>query len=233
MVSSFRFTFSYILVVWLVKQSFATYNQSMQRTTAALNPTFNWKEYWALPIVAILHVILITYQANPKSFNVVMSPNIQQVVTRMQVAIQTESKPVIKPVPKKKIIKKKPKKKIAKKAQKKQTKPNEKVVAKQISTQKLKALELAKKNFNSLLLNYSKPQYPRRELRRGVTGVVILSFWVKGNGEVERIEISKSSGSNALDSSAVEAAKLWKFKDLGVQVSQVVRLNKRVVYQIN
>lgn len=213
------------MVVWLVKQSFAPYNQSMHRDTAALNFNLNWKEYWTLPLVALLHLGIITYQASYNSFNVSTSPNLKQ-ATRIQVSLIQRSKPT--PVIKK--VKKPAKKKVA--AKKPQPKQAKQVTANQ-SNQKLEALELAKRNFKSLLKNYSRPEYPRRELRRGVTGAVILKFLVKGNGEVIKVSVAESSGNGALDSSAFQAAKQWKFKDLGISSNQVVSLVRRVVFNIN
>jgi TonB family protein len=224
------FKVDYNWVVWLVKQSFAPYNQSMHRDTATLNFSFNWKEYWSLPLVGLLHLAIITYHANYNSFNVSTAPNLNQAV-RMQVSLQKRVKPtpVIKKV-QKPIVKKKPKKKVAK--QKPLPKVQKQVAATQ-SSHKLEALELAKKNFKSLLKNYSRPEYPRREFRRGVTGAVILKFLVKGNGEVVKISVAESSGNGALDSSAFNAAKEWKFKDLGISPGQVVSLVRRVVFNIN
>ena len=79
------------MVVWLVKQLFAQYNHLMHRDTAALNFTHNWKEYWALPLVIILHLIILTYQSNYKSFNVSTSLTIEQ-TTRMKVSLQKKPK---------------------------------------------------------------------------------------------------------------------------------------------
>lgn len=197
----------------------------MHRDTAALNFNLNWKEYWTLPLVALLHLGIITYQASYNSFNVSTSPNLKQ-ATRIQVSLIQRSKPT--PVIKK--VKKPAKKKVA--AKKPQPKQAKQVTANQ-SNQKLEALELAKRNFKSLLKNYSRPEYPRRELRRGVTGAVILKFLVKGNGEVIKVSVAESSGNGALDSSAFQAAKQWKFKDLGISSNQVVSLVRRVVFNIN
>lgn len=219
----------------------------MQRDTAALNFSIGWREYKALPLVVILHALLIGHQFKSLSFNIAKSPGQSQ---RMQVSLvapqlqQTQaSQPktpeitkTLKKVIPKKIIKKK-KKKIAQKVVHQQptrshTKPSNNP-SNSPSNRKLRALEMAKKNFNSLLSQYSRPNYPRKELRRGITGEVILSFLVKGNGEVSGIKIAQSSGNSALDQSAIDAARLWKFKNLGFETAQVVRLLKKVVYQIN
>lgn len=202
----------------------------MHRDTAALNFTHNWKEYWALPLVIILHLIILTYQSNYKSFNVSTSPTIEQ-TTRMKVSLQKKPKQedvvqIRKSFKRKKKLKKK---QVVQKLPPKQTKQ----ASANKSIKKIEALEVAKKNFKSLLKNYSRPEYPRRELRRGVTGSVILQFLVKGNGEVVRVSVAKSSGNGALDLSAFQAAKKWKFKDLGFSSQQVLSLARRVVFNIN
>lgn len=206
----------------------------MYSDTAALNFSISWKDYWMLPIVAILHVIIITYHVNPQSFNIAAAPNLETPASRMQVSLNRVKPSIVRktitkprPIKKKSVIKKQKTKSVKQVAKvQKSTSPSN-------NTHKLKALELAKKNFNSLLRSYSRPNYPRRELRRGITGEVILGFWVKGNGKVVQLKILRSSGNKALDLSALEAAKRWKFKDLGVKTAQVIQLNKKVVYQIN
>lgn len=45
--------------------------------------------------------------------------------------------------------------------------------------------------------------YPRLARERGIQGVVRLRFRVKPHGEVERVEIVKSSGSDILDVASV------------------------------
>ncbi|MEW6615381.1 MAG: energy transducer TonB [Thermodesulfobacteriota bacterium] len=56
-----------------------------------------------------------------------------------------------------------------------------------------------------------KPQYPMIAIRRKMEGVVLLKVEVLGDGGVGKIEVKRSSGYKALDESALEAVKNWKF----------------------
>jgi TonB family protein len=47
--------------------------------------------------------------------------------------------------------------------------------------------------------------YPRVARERGVEGVVMVRFWVLPNGEIEKVNIVKSSGSDILDTASVRA----------------------------
>ena len=56
------------------------------------------------------------------------------------------------------------------------------------------------------------PAYPRIARRRGYEGIVLLSVKVLGNGYVEEITIKKSSGRSILDRAALKAVRKWKFE---------------------
>lgn len=56
------------------------------------------------------------------------------------------------------------------------------------------------------------PAYPRIARRRGYEGIVLLSVKVLGNGEVDEVTIKKSSGRSILDRAALKAVRKWKFE---------------------
>ncbi len=55
------------------------------------------------------------------------------------------------------------------------------------------------------------PVYPSRERDRGIEGTVRLRVAVAADGTVESVEVASSSGSAALDASAAEAVRSWRF----------------------
>ncbi len=55
------------------------------------------------------------------------------------------------------------------------------------------------------------PVYPNRAREQGWKGVVILKVLVSEKGQVEQIEIHKSSGYIILDESALKTIKTWRF----------------------
>ncbi len=72
-------------------------------------------------------------------------------------------------------------------------------------------------NMNSLLI-YSDcmyrppPLYPERERLAGIGGEVLVGFLLDYNGDIQRIQIVKSSGNTAFDQAALGAAgnSRWK-----------------------
>lgn len=56
-----------------------------------------------------------------------------------------------------------------------------------------------------------KPTYPESARRKGSEGTVLLRVLVDAQGRAKTIEINKSSGNTALDDSARDAVKRWRF----------------------
>ncbi len=56
------------------------------------------------------------------------------------------------------------------------------------------------------------PVYPRVARKRGYEGVVLLKVLVGGDGRVEDLLVSKSSGYDVLDRSALKAVREWLFE---------------------
>ena len=57
-----------------------------------------------------------------------------------------------------------------------------------------------------------EPGYPRRALRMGWQGAVVLCLTVGPNGTVTEAVVLESSGYDALDEAALEAARTWRFR---------------------
>lgn len=55
------------------------------------------------------------------------------------------------------------------------------------------------------------PSYPRSARRSGAEGRVVLNVEVRADGRVGSVGVFSSSGSRALDSSAIAAVKRWRF----------------------
>ena len=56
-----------------------------------------------------------------------------------------------------------------------------------------------------------RPEYPDDARRQGHEGRVLLRVFVDQQGEPKTVEVSRSSGSNALDMAATKAIKRWRF----------------------
>lgn len=74
------------------------------------------------------------------------------------------------------------------------------------------------------------PQYPRKLLKKKVTGRVLVSAMIDENGSVASTEVQQSSGHSSMDSSAMNAVKRWRFKP-GIKSGRKVR--SKVVVPIN
>lgn len=56
-----------------------------------------------------------------------------------------------------------------------------------------------------------KPRYPATARRRGIEGMVVFEIFLSNNGSVNKAIITQSSGSGALDKSALKTVKTWRF----------------------
>jgi protein TonB len=65
--------------------------------------------------------------------------------------------------------------------------------------------------FNAAYLRNPAPVYPAIARRSGDQGTVMLKVLVSPEGAPLRVELDQSSGSNALDSAALDAVKGWRF----------------------
>lgn len=61
-------------------------------------------------------------------------------------------------------------------------------------------------------LDGEKPPYPKRAERNGWEGMVLLNLLINANGEVEKVEIAKTSGYELLDQQARASVGAWRFK---------------------
>jgi len=172
----------------------------------------------------ITHGAVLLYKRSGRNFSV-SSQNQPSAITVKINLQQNSSLPKPRPIVKKIVKKPKPikRKTLLKKEELKQEKIKE-------PTQQASG---GPKAFDSMIKNYRQPHYPRIALRRGITGVVKLSLWIKGNGQIEKVIVLESSGHEALDNSALTAAKSWTFKAFDPSSDRSFRLEKRVVYKIN
>lgn len=65
--------------------------------------------------------------------------------------------------------------------------------------------------YNAAYLNNPSPPYPLVARRRGIEGTVLLRAEISTEGEALRVEVKKSSGTEALDQAALEAVRKWRF----------------------
>lgn len=56
-----------------------------------------------------------------------------------------------------------------------------------------------------------QPRYPRIARKRGIEGTVMYEIWLDAQGNQIKQQLLSSSGTEALDQSALEAIKQWKF----------------------
>jgi protein TonB len=74
----------------------------------------------------------------------------------------------------------------------------------------------------------AKPEYPRRALRRGVEGSVLLEFSVDADGNVVSPRVLEARPRGVFDAAALEAVSKWKYEALGAESSALqVRLTFR------
>jgi protein TonB len=67
----------------------------------------------------------------------------------------------------------------------------------------------------------SKTKYPKRAKRLKKQGIVLVSFIIKNNGNITKINIEKSSGSKILDNAAIKTLKnINKFKEIPSQLKR-------------
>ena len=73
------------------------------------------------------------------------------------------------------------------------------------------APQVTQPEFAAAYLRNTKPRYPASARRNGESGTVVLKVLVTREGGAARVELESSSGSNALDQSALETVKRWRF----------------------
>jgi periplasmic protein TonB len=65
--------------------------------------------------------------------------------------------------------------------------------------------------YDAAYLDNPKPSYPVMARRQGLQGRVLLRVLVSAAGRPEKVELKQTSGSNALDRSALDAVSQWRF----------------------
>lgn len=85
--------------------------------------------------------------------------------------------------------------------------------------------------FDSQIVTFSEPVYPRIAQRRGYEGSVTIRLKVTPEGIPVEPKILKSSGHESLDQSALEAALKWRFQKRAKPDFALV--DKTVVFKLN
>ena len=62
------------------------------------------------------------------------------------------------------------------------------------------------------LLSGAEPKYPAAARNREIEGTVYVKMLVNTQGRVESVEVSRSSGNDALDRAATDAVNTWRFR---------------------
>jgi len=123
---------------------------------------------------------------------------IGQKVQKLRLSLRKSIKPVVK-----KPIKKK-RSKLARKVV---------PVIKEQTTQVVKKAQSAimKTDFNALSRYTPKPRYPRRALRKGLQGAVLVQIFIDEQGVPYNSKLLKTSGHKVLDDAALRGALDWRF----------------------
>lgn len=77
------------------------------------------------------------------------------------------------------------------------------------------------------------PEYPAEARLRGWEGTVVLMVEVLSNGAVGRVEVTSSSGYEALDQEALKTIKMWRYQPAlknGVAVDCLVRV--KIIFKL-
>ncbi len=83
-------------------------------------------------------------------------------------------------------------------------------------------------NFGEAIENYKEPLYPKLAIRRGIEGDLEVLIFVKTDGQVESIQVTRPSGHDILDQAALEAIKNWVFKARATSY----KVTKKVVFKL-
>jgi protein TonB len=81
----------------------------------------------------------------------------------------------------------------------------------QAQVQSATAAPISIPSADSPALNNPKPPYPISSRENGEQGRVYLSACVTEHGKIDRLDLAKSSGFHALDRSALNTVRHWKF----------------------
>ena len=79
------------------------------------------------------------------------------------------------------------------------------------STPSPPVVPIVEARYDAAYLDNPKPSYPVLARRMGVQGRVLLRVLVNSAGLPQKVELKQTSGSSALDRSALEAVSQWRF----------------------
>jgi protein TonB len=83
-------------------------------------------------------------------------------------------------------------------------------------------------SFESTILSYQGPAYPRLAQVRGLEGLVRIKIQVSNEGLPQTTTILKSSGHKVLDQAALDVVPSWKFQARGAAYS----VEKNIVFKL-
>lgn len=84
--------------------------------------------------------------------------------------------------------------------------------------------------FSGSIVNYAEPIYPRMAIARGIEGKLLVKIKISPEGHALDTIILKSSGSELLDTAAVNAIKKWVF--VKREITTFYFVEKTIIFQI-
>jgi len=88
-----------------------------------------------------------------------------------------------------------------------------------------------KASFSPQPIYRPKPKYPMIAKRRGIEGTVVLDISLAADGRVSQAIVIESSGSSALDRSALQTVKSWRFP--ASPFNSLSSFKQRITFQLN
>ncbi len=67
------------------------------------------------------------------------------------------------------------------------------------------------------------PKYPKAAQLMGISGDVVIKFWVSPDGIIEKTVVEKTSGSDILDAAALGAIKKWLFAPIPANENHITQ----------
>jgi len=126
---------------------------------------------------------------------------------------------------------------VKKKTEAKKASPPKKNSGKTVATKgntsnsRARTASLAKKiSKDAALISRSTPSYPRSARKKGIQGRVVVTVTIDTSGKISHSQISRSSGNSALDSSALSAAKRFRFTPAINGLGQAVSVKRSIPF---
>jgi protein TonB len=85
-------------------------------------------------------------------------------------------------------------------------------IAAQDNASELKSAPITSPSADAFMAHNPKPPYPISSRENGEQGAVMLYACITDHGKVERVDLAQSSGHPALDRSALNTIRHWRFR---------------------